>query len=34
VDEDISRWERWLKNEYFSWDAPTSGEDSIINKKR
>jgi len=35
VDEDISRWERWLKGEYFFWDAITSGEDSyIIAKKR
>jgi len=35
VDEDISRWERWLKGEYFFWDAVTSGEDSyIIAKKR
>ena len=35
VDEDISRWERWLKGEYFFWDAVTSGDDSqIITKKR
>jgi len=25
VEEDISRWERWLKKEYFPWDALTSG---------
>lgn len=35
VEEDISRWERWIKGEYFFWDAVTSGEDSyIITKKR
>jgi len=35
VEEDISRWERWRKGEYFFWDAITSGEDSaIISKKR
>jgi len=35
VEEDISRWQRWMKGEYFFWDAPTSGEDSyIIAKKR
>ena len=35
VEEDISRWERWMKGEYFFWDAVTSGEDSyIITKKR
>ena len=35
VEEDISRWERWLKGEQFPWDAATSGEDSqVINKKR
>jgi len=34
VEEDIKRWERWLKGEYFPWDAATSGEDSaVINKK-
>jgi len=34
VEEDISRWERWLKGEYFPWDAATSGEDSkLIIKK-
>jgi GDPmannose 4,6-dehydratase len=30
VEEDISRWERWLKGEYFPWDAPTSGIDSKV----
>jgi len=35
VEEDISRWERWLKGEYFPWDAFTSGEDSqIISQKK
>lgn len=36
VEEDISRWERWLKGEYFPWDAPTSGTDShvIFTKQR
>ena len=29
VEEDISRWERWQKGEYFPWDAITSGKDSI-----
>ncbi|MGI0009996.1 MAG: GDP-mannose 4,6-dehydratase, partial [Nitrosopumilaceae archaeon] len=35
VEEDISRWERWMKGEHFPWDAATSGEDSrvIFNKK-
>ena len=33
VEEDISRWERWLKKEYFPWDAFTSGEDSYVIKK-
>ncbi len=32
VEEDISRWERFLKGEYFPWDAPTSGYDSYIMK--
>jgi len=30
VEEDISRWERWMKGEHFFWDAATSGEDSQI----
>jgi len=33
VEEDISRWEKWLKGEYFPWDAGTSGEDSNVLKK-
>ena len=24
VEEDIRRWEKWIKKEYFPWDAPTS----------
>lgn len=32
VEEDISRWERWQKREFFPWDAFTSGEDSISRK--
>lgn len=35
VEEDIARWQRWLKGEHFPWDAATSGEDSyVISKKR
>ena len=33
VEEDISRWERWQKGEFFPWDAGMAGEDSIISKK-
>ena len=33
VEEDISRWERWLKGEQFPWDAATSGENSKVIKK-
>lgn len=34
VEEDISRWESWLKGEHFPWDAATSGYDShVIFKK-
>ncbi len=33
VEEDISRWGRWLKGDYFPWDAFTSGEDSLIISK-
>ena len=33
VEEDIQRWERWLKGEYFPWDAATSGEDSKTLRK-
>ncbi len=32
VEEDISRWERWQKREFFPWDAFTAGEDSISRK--
>jgi GDPmannose 4,6-dehydratase len=30
VEEDISRWQRWLKGEQFPWDAATSGDDSYV----
>jgi len=30
VEEDISRWQRWQKKEYFPWDAYTSGDDSAF----
>ena len=30
VEEDIKRWQGWLKREYFPWDAATSGQDSQI----
>ncbi|MDH3832647.1 MAG: GDP-mannose 4,6-dehydratase [Nitrosopumilus sp.] len=30
VEEDISRWERWQKKEFFPWDAFTSGDDSAF----
>jgi len=33
VEEDLNRWSRWLKGEYFPWDAFTSGRDSIVLKK-
>ena len=34
VEEDINRWERWLKKEIQPWDAVMSGEDSnIVSKK-
>jgi len=33
VEEDISRWERWMKGETFPWDAAMSGTDSIVQKK-
>jgi GDPmannose 4,6-dehydratase len=32
VEEDISRWERWAKGEYFPWDA-TSGDEKPVIKK-
>jgi len=34
VEEDINRWERWLKNGYQPWDAAISGEDSNIISKQ
>lgn len=34
VEEDIKRWEGWIKGEYFPWDAPTSGQESRIFSKR
>jgi len=34
VEEDITRWERWLKGEQFPWDAATSGEDSVVFRKK
>ena len=34
VEEDIKRWERWLKGEYFPWDAAISGEDSAVIRKK
>ena len=33
VEEDISRWERWLKREYFPWDATTGDDSEIFSKK-
>ena len=34
VEEDINRWEKWLKKEIQPWDAVMSGEDSnIVSKK-
>jgi len=32
IEEDISRWERWQKKEYFPWDAITSGDDSVFSQ--
>ncbi|MDE1725721.1 MAG: GDP-mannose 4,6-dehydratase [Thaumarchaeota archaeon] len=34
VEEDITRWQRWLKGEHFPWDAATSGEDSHVLKRK
>ncbi len=34
VEEDIQRWERWLKGEYFPWDAGMAGEDSVFIKNK
>lgn len=33
VEEDIARWEKWSKGEYFPWDAGMAGEESTIFKK-
>jgi len=33
VEEDLNRWERWMKGEDFSWDVVTSSSDSIVRKK-
>jgi len=33
VEEDISRWASWQKNEYFPWDAFTAGDDSAFSLK-
>lgn len=33
VEEDIERWQRWIKGEYFPWDAATSGQDSQVFKR-
>jgi len=33
VDEDIKRWQGWIKGEYFPWDAAMSGYDSFVLKK-
>ncbi len=33
VEKDIERWQRWLKGEYFPWDAAMSGEDSQVSPK-
>ena len=37
VEEDINRWQKWIKKEYQPWDAAISGEDSYVisqNNKR
>ncbi len=35
VEEDIARWQRWLRGEQFPWDASTSGEDShVLSRKK
>ena len=34
VEEDIERWNHWLKGEYFIWDAAMSGEDSSVIKTK
>jgi len=34
VEEDLSRWERWLKRETFPWDALTSGRIPSVDAKK
>lgn len=34
VEEDLDRWNRWEKGEYFPWDAAMSGYDSFVLKKK
>lgn len=34
VDEDIARWQRWTRGEYFPWDAGMAGEDSVAFRRR
>lgn len=34
VEEDIKRWNRWIKGEQFPWDAATSGNDSEVFSNR
>jgi len=34
VEEDINRWQKWLKGEHFPWDASMSGVDSYIIKRK
>ena len=33
VEEDIARWERWLKGEQFPWDAGMADQDISANNK-
>lgn len=33
VEEDLNRWQRWKKKEFFPWDAFISGTDSLFNHK-
>jgi len=34
VEEDISRWESWMKGESFPWDAIMSRDDSLMIHKK
>jgi len=34
MEEDIYRWERWLRGENFPWDAIVSGDDSLLSIKK